>query len=274
MRIALARMNAGPDKEANLRKILDLTSDAARGGAALVVFPECSMMGSPTPSNLAAVAEPCDGPFVAALADAAGRHGLAVVAGMHESIPGEELVFNTVVALDGAGASLGVYRKIHLYDAFGYRESDRTRPGSGETLSFTLGGLRFGVETCYDLRFPELSRELAGGGADVILLPTAWVQGPLKESHLEILLRARAIENTVYVAAAGMTDSTHIGSSMLVDPMGVPVARAGDGETMVFGEIDLERVSAVRRSNPSLDNARPDVYSRWLAAREAIAGRA
>src|SRR5438105_949735 len=274
MRVALAQMSAGPGKDANLRRILELTLEAAGGGAELVVFPECSMTGFPTPTNLAAVAEPCDGPFVGALADAARRHGLAVVAGIHESIPGDELVYNTVVALDGDGASLGAYRKIHLYDAFGYRESDRIRPGSGETLSFSFGGLRFGVETCYDLRFPELSRELAGGGADVILLPAAWVQGPLKESHWEALLRARAIENTVYVAAAGMTGSTHIGCSMLVDPMGVPVARAGEGEAVVFGEVDPERISAVRRTNPSLDNARPDVYSRWLAAREAIAGRA
>jgi predicted amidohydrolase len=270
MRVALAQLSAGPDKDANLRRMLELTAEAAGGGAALVVFPECSMTGFPTPSNVAAVAEPLDGPSVRALAGAARRHGLAVVAGLHESIAGDERVFNTVVALDRAGASLGAYRKVHLYDAFGYRESDRIRRGGGDTLVFSLGGVIFGVETCYDLRFPELSRELAGRGAAVILLPAAWVQGPLKESHWEILLRARAIENTVYMAAAGMTGSTHIGCSMLVDPMGVPVARAGEGEALVFGDVDLERVSAVRRTNPSLENARPDVYARWRDTAEAI----
>jgi predicted amidohydrolase len=116
------------------------------------------------------------------------------------------------------------------------------------------------------VRFPELSRHLAARGAEVILLPAAWVHGLLKESHWEVLVRARAIENTVYVAAAGLTGRPYTGSSMLVDPMGVPIARAGEGEGLVMGEVDPERLRAARRTNPSLEHARPDVYAGWTVA--------
>jgi predicted amidohydrolase len=265
MKVALAQIAAGPDKDANLRRLLDLAADAAAAGARLVLFPECSMAALPPDRGLAAVAEPLDGRFVTALAEAAGRHRLAVVAGMYESIPGEERVHNTAVALGPGGELLGAYRKVHLYDAFGYRESDRIRPGDGETLRFSLDGIGVGVQTCYDVRFPELSRHLAQRGAELILLPAAWVHGLLKESHWEVLVRARAIENTVYLAAAGLTGQPYAGSSMLVDPMGVPVARAGEAETLLVGQVDPERVRAVRRTNPSLENARADVYARWMA---------
>jgi predicted amidohydrolase len=266
MKIALAQITAGADSAANLDRIGDLTARAAAAGARLVLFPEAAMASLPPDSSLAAVAEPLDGPFVSGLADAARRHGLAVVAGMYESIPGDDRVHNTVVALAADGSLLGAYRKIHLYDAFGERESDRIRAGDGETLRFEVEGTAFGVQTCYDVRFPEVTRHLVARGAQVVLLPAAWVRGLLKESHWETLVRARAIECTCYVAAAGMVSRQHCGSSMLVDPMGVPIARAGELEALVVGEVDGERVAAVRRTNPSLANARPDVYSRWLPA--------
>jgi deaminated glutathione amidase len=264
MRIALAQITGGPDKDANLRSMLGRTGEAARAGARLVLFPECAMVALPGSEDWSAAAEPVDGPFVTALAGAARRHGIAVVAGMFESIPDASQVFNTVVALGPDGGLLGAYRKVHLYDAFGYRESDRVRPGGGETLTFALDGVTFGVETCYDVRFPEVTRHLAARGAEVVLLPAAWLHGALKEEHWEVLARARAIESTVYVAAAGLSGRPHTGCSMLVDPMGVPVVRAGEVEALLVGEADPERVRDVRRVNPSLANARPDVYARWL----------
>lgn len=266
MRIALAQFAAGHDKEANLRRMLELTAESARAGADLALFPECSMARLPPDVNPAPVAEPLDGRFVTALAGAADRHGITVVAGIYESIPGDDHVLNTVVVLGGEGERLGAYRKIHMYDAFGYRESDRVRPGDGQTLMFRCGALSLGVQTCYDVRFPELSRHLAASGAEVILLPAAWVHGPLKEEHWEVLVRARAIENTVWVAAAGMAGRPHSGCSMLVDPMGVPVARAGEAETLLIGEVEPGRADAVRRVNPSLENARPQVYAGWRPA--------
>jgi predicted amidohydrolase len=264
VRIALAQLTAGSDKEANLRRVLELVAETEAAGAALVLFPECSMAYLPPGESLVPVAEPLDGPFVGALGDAARRHRVAVVAGLYEPAPDGGRVFNTVVALDRTGSLLGSYRKVHLYDAFGYRESDRVMPGGGETLRFAVEDVVFGVQTCYDVRFPELARHLSTRGAEVVLLPAAWVHGPLKESHWEVLVRARAIENTVYVAAAGLAGRQLTGCSMLVDPMGVALARAGEAEALVVGEVDRERLRAVRRVNPSLEGTRPDLYARWL----------
>ncbi len=264
MRIALAQVTSGPDKEANLRGILARTGEAARAGCRLVLFPECAMLHLPPDRSPAPLAEPLDGPFVTALSAAARRHGVAVVAGMFETAPGGRRVFNTAVALDARGDLAGAYRKVHLYDAFGHRESDHVVAGDGDTLVFTLEGTVFGVQTCYDVRFPELSRHLVDRGAEVILLPAAWVHGLLKESHWEVLVRARAIENTAYVAAAGLTGRPFTGSSMLVDPMGVPSARAGEAETLVMGEVEPDRLRAVRGTNPSRQHARPDLYARWM----------
>jgi deaminated glutathione amidase len=271
MRIALAQFTAGPEKEANLRRMLELAERAASAGARLVLFPECSMVHLPQEEGPAPVAEPLDGPFVTALAGAARRHGVAVVAGVFERSPDPERAFNTVVAVEQSGRLAGWYRKIHLYDAFGYRESDRIAAGDGDTLVFSLEGMTLGVETCYDVRFPELSRHLVARGAEVILLPAAWVHGHLKESHWEVLVRARAIENTVYVAGAGLTGRRFTGCSMLVDPMGVPVVRAGEEEALLAGDVDPDRLRAVRRANPSLEHVRPDLYARWAPAN--IAGR-
>jgi deaminated glutathione amidase len=263
MRIALAQFGAGRDKHANLERMLDITGAAAARGAELVLFPECSMVSLRAGESLAPYAEPLNGPFNERLSQAARRHGLAVVAGVYESIPDSQKVYNLVVAFGPDGRVLGGYRKVHLYDAFGYRESDHIEFGEGDTLVFALSDLRIGVETCYDLRFPEITRHLALRGAELVLLPAAWVHGLLKESHWEVLARARAIENTVYVAAADQVGGEYSGSSMLVDPMGVIVAAAGEVEALVVGEVDPERIKAVRARNPSLANLRPDVYERW-----------
>jgi predicted amidohydrolase len=273
VRIALAQLVAGADKEANLRATLRRVEEAAAAGAALVVFPECSMAAPPPDQPLAPLAEPLDGPYAGALADAARRHGIAVVAGLYERAADPSRVHNTVVAFDVTGAPLGAYRKVHLYDAFGHRESDRIVPGDGRTLRFRLDGLQVGVLTCYDVRFPELARHLAAGGAELLLLPAAWLRGPLKEEHWETLVRARAIENTVYVAAVGLAGPPFTGRSLLADPMGVAVAAAGEAAALVLGEVEPDRLREVRAANPSLENRRPELYARWAAAAaEAAAG--
>ena len=263
MRVALGQMTATADKDANLARMTAICAEAREAGADLVVLPEGAMVSFEPPRSLAPEAEPLDGPFVSGLAAAAQQNGLCVVAGVFETIPDSDRVYNTVVALGRDGLLIGRYRKIHLFDAFGHRESERIQAGEGQTLVFGLGGLRIGVETCYDVRFPELSGQLAAEGADAIVLPAAWVHGLLKESQWEVLVRARAIENTVYVAAAGQVGNGYSGSSMLVDPMGVAVARAGETEELVVGEMYRERVEAVRQKLPSRQHVRPDIYSRW-----------
>jgi deaminated glutathione amidase len=266
VRIALGQLGAGADKRENLERITQLTGQAARAGADLVLFPEAAMAGGEPGGDLTQFAEPLDGPFANGLGEAAARHRIAVVAGIFE--PGSpERVYNTVVAFGPDGAQLGSYRKIHLYDAFGGRESDRIQPGDGTTLVFELGGLHFGVMTCYELRFPEIARHLAERGAQVLLLPAAWVRGPLKEMHWETLGRARAIENTVYVAAAGQVGDRYCGLSAIYDPMGVMIASAGDSEGVATGDVSAERLAAVRRTNPSLAMRRPDLYAAWQPIR-------
>jgi predicted amidohydrolase len=265
MRVALGQFRAGRDKEANLERMVALAAQAGAAGADLVLFPESAMVMAAPDESLVPWAEPLDGPFVARLAAVARRHGLAVAAGMFEPVPGEDRVYNTVVVVGRDGAVVGSYRKIHLYDAFGRRESDRVAPGDGRTLVFTHAGVTCGVATCYDVRFPELMRRLVDRGAEAVLLPAAWVHGLLKEDHWDVLVRARAIENTVYVAAADQVGGPSSGRSMLVDPMGVAVAAIGEAEGLVVGEIDPERVRQARRVNPSLANRRPEVYAAWAA---------
>jgi predicted amidohydrolase len=248
-------MGSGADKGENLEKIRAMTRAAAAAGARLTVFPEGAMVHLTDPDQpLAPFAEPLGGPFVETLQGLSAEHSMAILCGVYEP-DGEGRAYNTIAALD-QGRLIGSYRKIHLYDAFGHQESRRIRPGSGETLGFELDGLRIGVMTCYDVRFPELARRLVDEGAQAIVMPSGWVRGLLKEEHWEVLVRARAIENTCYLLAADQVGGIYVGSSMVVDPLGVVRFRGGEGEELVVGEVDAERVAQVRRSVPSLQHRR------------------
>src|SRR6266545_4680877 len=171
-------------------------------------------------------------------------------------------VHNTVIAVGPDGDLLGAYRKLHLFDAFGYRESSTIRPGDGQTLLFQHAGFRFGVLTCYDLRFPELARELIDQGAGVLVVPAAWVQGPLKEDHWVTLARSRAIENTSYLIGSGQVGNVYCGRSLVIDPLGVVVAALGDLPGVAVAEIDPERIAEVRARVPSLQHRRFSVQLR------------
>lgn len=262
--ISVAQFAAGTDVKENLASCQELIARAA-ATSHLVVLPEYSMYADfaktqPDQNH----SEPLDGPFVTALRDSAREHGIAVVVGINESDPDDDRVSNTLVALSKTGELTGVYRKIHLYDAFGFRESDTVIPANVESpLVFDVEGVRIGAATCYDLRFPEMSRWLVDQGADVIVLPAAWMAGPLKEQQWDTLVRARAIENTVYVAACGQTAPRCSGQSMIVDPMGVTVAAAGErAMTVASARIDPQRIADVRKTNPSLENRRFTVVPR------------
>lgn len=257
--ITVVQFSATADKQRNLALAEDLIARAAASGTRVAVLPEASMYlgDAADPEAKYAAAESLDGPFVTALSAAACRHGIHIVAGLTERFPADRRPFNTVITLDASGSLLGAYRKVHLYDAFGWRESDTTRPGPITTPScFDVDGFRFGVMTCYDLRFPEMARTLVDAGADAIVVPAAWVRGPLKESQWELLLRARAVENTAYVVAAGQNGARCIGNSMVVDPMGSVVAGCGNGTGIATALLDGELVGAVRATNPSLANRR------------------
>lgn len=254
--VAVAQFSAGTDKDANLARMAGLLDAAA--GADLVVFPEYSMHATRTLDEATlSSAEPVDGPFaerVAALAAARRTH---VLYGMNESLPGDRRVCNTLLLFGPDGGRMGLYRKIHLYDAFGFTESDWVRPGEPtELLTFDLGGVTVGAMTCYDLRFPELARRLVDAGARALAVPAQWVPGPQKEDHWRLLARARAVENTVYLAAAGHCPPTGAGNSLVVDPMGVPVAGLGESPGVAVAALDPDRVTAVRDKLPALAHRR------------------
>jgi predicted amidohydrolase len=278
VRVSLVQFAAATDRGANLdaitrlvgRAVPALSPDGAGPLATaerddeqhLVVLPEGAMHDiGDRDRPLGEVAEPLDGPFVSALGQLARDHRIFLLAGVLETSPDAGRPFNTLVALDPEGRLLASYRKIHLYDSFGYRESERLSPGNGDLTVLPVGELTLGLQTCYDLRFPELSRALVDAGADVLAVPAAWVRGSLKEDHWATLLRARAIENTVYVLGAGQCGRTYIGCSMVVDPMGVVVAGLGPGEGVASGVVDPAVLAEARRVNPSLANRRLPVHA-------------
>ncbi|MBX3068509.1 MAG: carbon-nitrogen hydrolase family protein [Cryobacterium sp.] len=262
--IAVAQFAPGTSKSGNLETIRLLAKTAIDRGASLVVFPEYSSFFVPElgPETVAA-AEPIDGPFSKALGELAKELGSHIVAGMLESTSEGKRFSNTLVAFDGSGSLVAKYRKIHLYDAFGQKESDWVEPGPIVAPEvFEFGGLRVGLQTCYDLRFPEITRRIVDAGADLVLLPSEWVRGPLKEAHWRTLVTARAIENTVYVAAADQAPPIGAGNSMIVDPMGVELATIGESTDVALAWISSARVNAVRSVNPALELRRFKVEPR------------
>jgi deaminated glutathione amidase len=265
MRVALCQIPVSSQPAVNLSRVRSALQDAAAQGADLAVFPEATQIRFG--SDLVAAAEPLDGPFGTGLASAAREAGVALVAGVFEPAP-DGRVYNTAVAYDRSGSLAGSYRKLHLFDAFGQRESDLVAPGSS-VVSCVLGGLQVGLQICYDVRFPELSRALVLEGASLLLIPASWASGLFKEEHWVTLVRARAIENTVWVAAVGQVpdpdEPAHrqlagIGRSMLVDPFGVVRADLGPRPEVVVAEVDVDLTGEVRASLPSLANRRADMF--------------
>ena len=252
--VAVAQFTPGTDQTANLAVMRTLAQTAVARGARIVVFPEySSFFESVIGEASIAAAEPLDGPFVAALGRLAADLGVHIVAGLLERTDDPHRVQNTLVALDPSGRIVARYRKLHLYDAFGARESDRVLAGIIESPEvFDVAGTTVGLQTCYDLRFPEVTRRLVDAGADLVLVPAEWVRGPLKEQHWRILVTARALENTIYLAAADHAPPSGVGASMVVDPMGVELVTLGETTDVAVGWISAERLAHVRRVNPAL----------------------
>lgn len=255
MQVAVVQMSATTDKAENAAAIERLVAQAAPG-ADLVVLPEAVMHDFGKPDDpLAPAAEALDGPFVGLLRRLAGEHDVTVVAGMFEQTDEPDRVFNTLVAVSGAGLRAR-YRKAHLYDSFGYRESDRLVAGDVEPVTVPMGELTLGLMTCYDLRFPEMSRALVDAGADTLVVPAAWVAGPHKVDHWRTLLAARAIENTCHVVAAAQCGRVYTGHSAIIDPMGITRAGLGVAEGVASTAVRADDVASARERNPSLRHRR------------------
>ncbi|SKC45674.1 carbon-nitrogen hydrolase family protein [Okibacterium fritillariae] len=230
-------------------------AEAAASGIQLVVFPEySSFFANPVDGRMVAAAQDLDGPFLRDVRAAAARSGVHVVVGLVEAREDGARFSNTLVAVDPSGDIVATYRKQHLYDAFGQRESDWVEPGALDApQTFGVGPFRVGLQTCYDIRFPEVSRRLIDAGVDVLVVPAEWVPGPGKEDQWMTLLRARAIENTAFVVAADHPRPTGVGLSVLVDPAGVVLAQAGDDAGVTDATLDRPELEAVRGRNPALE---------------------
>jgi len=178
-----------------------------------------------------------------------------------------ERVYDTAVWIDGDGTLAAVYRKLHLYDAFGFKESDKFRPGADIAAPAPCAEARCGMMICYDLRFPEMARMLALGGAEILLAPSGWVQGDMKLDHWQTMIKARALENGCYVIAPDQTGNIYIGHSLVVDPFGRIVVDMGDGEGLEIVDLDLGIVAEAREKLPLLKNRRAEVYAKHFLGR-------
>jgi predicted amidohydrolase len=272
LRVACVQVNAGDDKAANLEKVEKLVGRAAATGADLVVLPEkWNAIGSP--DVFRASAERVDsGETFGAMSGWAARHGITLVGGsVTELREGREKLSNTCAVYDPGGELVALYRKIHMFDVDvggqSYRESEAEEAGD-EVVACEAEGWRVGLTICYDLRFPELWRILALDGAELITAPAAFTLFTGKD-HWELLLRARAVENQLYVAAANQWGSfapgkACYGRSLIADPWGVVVAAAPDEDCVVSAELERSRIDRIRQSLPSLANRQPAAY-RWPA---------
>ena len=270
MRVAAVQLNSTADAAANAAAADRLTRAAAADGARLIVLPEkWTVLG--TDEDLRTGAQELDGPGVAWARALARELGVDLVAGSFmERLGGRAKLANTSVHVGPDGEVRAVYRKLHLFDVDvagrAYRESAVTEAGQDIVVSATAEGVEVGMAICYDLRFPELFRVLALRGARVVVLPSAFTL-PTTRDHWEVLVRARAIENEVFVVAAnqvGAHPGGHRsgGRSMVVDPWGVVLAEADGGEGFVAADLDLARQQEIRAQLPVLAHRRPDVYGR------------
>ncbi|MDX6654173.1 MAG: deaminated glutathione amidase [Solirubrobacterales bacterium] len=276
MRVAAVQLNSTADKARNLGAAEGLIRAAAADGAEFVALPEKWNLLAPG-EELVAGAEPLDGPSLTAARGWARTLGIHLLAGsISERVGDGEKPFNASVLIGPDGEDLAVYRKIHMFDVdaggVSYRESAHEQPGE-EIVTAPVGDLIAGLTICYDLRFPELHRILAVRGARLITVPAAFTSVTGRD-HWEVLLRARAIENAVFVLAPGQVGKAppyfdSYGRSAIVDPWGVVLATAPDGECFIAADLDLAGQERIRETLPALANRRPQAYV-WPEALAAV----
>ncbi len=269
-KIALVQMKSSTIKSENLKLSVDYIRQAAQKKVELVCFPEFQMAYSPleqSAKELSTIAENAiNGNFITTLRKEAKRHRIKIIATIYENINTKRKkktdyrVSDTAIMISEKGDVMSIYRKLHLYDALGFKESAKLVGGDKIERPVKVGIGKIGLEICYDIRFPEMSRILTLDGADVLAIPSGWVQGIMKEEHWQIMLKARAIENGCYVIAPDQVGNIFSGQSMVIDPFGITLLDMGNKEGVEVVEIARDRVEFVRKSLPLLKNRRTDVY--------------
>ncbi len=262
-KIAVVQMRAEIDKQNNLKKILKYISQAARKGSALCTFPEFMMCYTPSfqsPVDLAKIAEKINGEFVSSISEEAKKNSIQIIGTLYEKSPKPNRVYDTSFFIGNTGKVVSTYRKIHLYDALGFKESAKLYPGSSITKPVKTSAGKMGMMICYDLRFPEMSRMLASSGSEILVVPSAWVQGKMKEEHWITINKTRAIENGCYVISPDQVGNIYCGRSIVVDPYGKILLDMKKKEGIGIVDISLDKVKQVRQKLPLLQNRRTDIY--------------
>jgi len=263
-KVAVVQLRALRNKEANLKRILSYVDEAAKRGAALCAFPEFMMFYTPSSQSareLAAMAETIDGDFVRSIAAAARDNSIEVVGTLYEKSGSENRVYDTAFLIDSSGRLVSKYRKIHLYDALGFKESKKLAAGSQfpKPQKSKIG--RVGLMICYDLRFPEMSRKLAASGSEILVAPSAWVRGDMKEEHWIAINRTRATENGCFVIAPDQVGNIYCGRSLVIDPFGRILLDMKKRQGLAMVQIDGAQIKRVRRTLPLLKSRRTDLYA-------------
>ena len=264
MKVAVVQFKASTNKEINLQKIISYISKAATNHATLCTFPEFMMFytnSKQTPKQLAELAETIHGNFVTQIAKAAKENHIQVIGSFYEKSKKKNRVYDTAFVINESGKVISTYRKIHLYDALGFRESDKMVPGSKITKPVNTSIGKIGMMICYDLRFPEMSRSLALAGSEILVAPSAWVKGNMKEDHWITINKTRAIENGCYVVAPDQVGNIYCGRSLVVDPYGKILLDMKKKQGISYVDIDLDKVKQTRKTLPLLKNRKPTVYS-------------
>lgn len=262
--IALAQCTSLPDISKNLETAQEYIAEAQKKGASLIVFPEYFMYPC-TRDAISYVehAQPVDGLFVHCMKKLAVKYNIWILFGMNEKAPevNENKCYNTLMILDSSGATRGTYRKTHLFDAFDWQESSHTLAGDSLFFPISTPFGRIGLGICYDLRFPELSRHAALQGAELLIYPSAWMDGPLKALQWKTLISARAIENGITVIGCSQyAKDTFIGQSFACDPFGNTLAYGGLKNELLLVPIEPGRTRDAQSRIPSLSNRRTDLY--------------
>lgn len=267
VKVAVAQFGPGPNPAENVSTIQALVHAASHNDARLIVLPEySSVLGGKLGDWVFEYAETMDGPFVEAMTELADECNIAIVIGMLEKSdnPDDKRPYNTAIAvLPGAGV-VARYRKVHLYDAFDMLESEWMQAGDPAEAPqlFTVDDLTVGMQTCFDLRFPETTRRLVDAGAHMVALIAEWISGPKKAHHWAALTSARAIENTVYLAAADQIPPIAVGMSRVISPMGETLIDMGNQMGVSIATVNIQAVIDARQTNPSLELRRYSVQPR------------
>jgi predicted amidohydrolase len=264
MKVAVIQFKASINKENNLQKIISYISKAAANHATICTFPEFMMFytnSEQTPKQLADLSETINGKFVTEIAKTAKENHIQVIGSFYEKSRKKNRVYDTAFVINEYGKVISTYRKVHLYDALGFKESDKMVSGSKITKPVSTSIGKIGIMICYDLRFPEMARSLAIAGSEILVVPSAWVKGNMKEDHWITINKTRAIENGCYVVAPDHVGNIYCGRSLVIDPYGKILLDMKKKQGISYVTIDLDKVKQTRKTLPLLKNRKPTVYS-------------